>query len=117
MILVEEQENLTKKKAIQKIVSDIRSLGRGGTAGRNYFKYVVVSDDNKNVEIWTVDARYDPKEPIGRRVQTRFSVKDKNTRNKPVYYDWTFWGGRYGEDWFTDMKRFLEREIGKSFSF
>lgn len=114
MVLKEESSYITKKKAINKIINDIRSVGRGGTAGRNYFKYYVISDDGNDTEKWTLDVRYDPKAPIGERVQTRFTVTDKNTGNKPVYYDWTLWGRNY-HPWTEEIRSFLDREIGKSF--
>lgn len=104
---------LSPKEAIRHIVADASNADRLNARVTN--GDVMVGDGN-NYELWTYTIYIDPKKDRDTRVSAEFTVYDRFNGNHGTYYGKEFFGGEYGKTWKYSFKRFLDREVGKSFT-
>ena len=103
---------LNKKRAISHILN---SGSASSTLRRPQSGQVVVTDGNGNYEVWSYEFILDlNNKDRGKRHATRFYVQDKYNYPRYTEYPLTYWG-EYMTSWISDLKKFLDREIGKSF--
>ena len=101
-----------KKRAISHILN---SGYASSTLRRPQSGQVVVTDGNGNYEVWSYEFILDlNNKDRGKRHATRFWVQDKDNYPKVTEYPLTYWG-EYMTSWISDLKKFLDREVGKSF--
>lgn len=107
-----EAVSFNKKRAISHILN---SVSVASTLRRPQSGQVVVSDGNGNYEVWSYDIILDlNNKDREKRHATRFYVQDRYNYPKYTEYPLTYWG-KYMTSWKSDLKVFLDREVGKSF--
>lgn len=101
-----------KKRAVSHILN---SGSASSTLRQPQGGQVVVSDGKGNYEVWSYEFILDlNNKDRGKRHATRFWVQDKNNYPRGTEYPLTYWG-KYGTSRISDLKKFLDREVGKSF--
>lgn len=105
-----KEPQMRKNEFIKSVLQDARSLRNNKNNPTRWFDTAyVVSKDGTMRERWQYELYNDP---VTNKFLTKFIVDDEQLGH--TVYDWTNWVD-HGHKYDSDIKEFLEREIGKSF--